>query len=267
MKPWAVLGCGPAGLMAAHAIALSGRPVTIFSQPNEEGEMKKSILGGAQFLHMPIVGVNDIEPDVTIRYELHGDADTYRRKVYGDDPMIPFVSMQYLEDKREQKAWNLQATYDRLWEMLAVDRMQRAIVTPAWLEANKDYFEVIVSSLPATTLCLSHHGLSKEMHHFIRQQVLISGECILDGLENTIVYDGTKDRSWYRCSNLFGHGGTEWSSIGPRPPVADVVRINKPIRTNCDCHPKVIRVGRYGEYKKGVLTHHAFYKVWELIKK
>ena len=35
--------------------------------------------------------------------------------------------------------------------------------------------------------------------------------------------------------------------------------MRKPIATNCDCFPNVIRAGRFGTWKKGVLTHDAMF--------
>jgi len=34
--------------------------------------------------------------------------------------------------------------------------------------------------------------------------------------------------------------------------------VEKPIRTSCRCFPDVHRMGRYGKWKKGVLSHEAW---------
>jgi hypothetical protein len=35
-------------------------------------------------------------------------------------------------------------------------------------------------------------------------------------------------------------------------------RVRKPLETDCTCWPKVVRAGRFGQWRKGVLTHHAY---------
>jgi hypothetical protein len=270
LKPIAILGVGPAGLMAAHACALKGKMVALFSRGDMDTGPIKSKLGGAQFLHMPIPGVNDQDkPDAEVRYILSGTTETYRQKVYGNDPNIPFVSMEHVIHDALQPAWNLQATYDRLWEMLvATTQVNVEHIGPVWLDKalENDWFETILSTIPAPALCRSSVGMNSHAHHFISQKVSIVGECILNNLpEDHIVYDGTPDHSWYRCSRLFGVGGTEWSGI--KPPYANVVQVAKPIRTNCNCYKgKVLRLGRQGTWTKGILTHHAFLGAYDAVQ-
>lgn len=261
MKPVAVLGAGPAGLMSAHALAMNGYPIALFTLPDAEGNPLKSKLGGAQFLHAPIPGING-DPDAEITYRVTGDPSTYQRKVYGDDLTIPFVSMSGIVDGQTQKAWNLIATYEALWEQLSVDRANCETINPRWLISamEQEWFSGVVSSLPAPVMCLAHAGMRTDVTHtFVSQHVLIDTECILDVPDNTVVYDGTEDRSWYRCSKIFGVGGTEWSALAPPPLMQNLIHARKPLRTNCDCFEDyLLRVGRFGEWTKGVLTHHAY---------
>lgn len=260
MKSVAVLGCGPAGLLAAHAIGLSGRPVAVFSRPH------KSVLGGAQFLHEPIPGLNDeSEPDAVITYRVDGDAETYYRKVYGEE-YVPFVSFSGVADGEQQNAWNLSATYDRLWGIFD-GRINEAGITPQWLEqlSADSNFDLILSTVPLVHICRARAGLTQENHQFKVQNITIATEEYAHGLEpNTIRYDGTNMRSWYRTSLLFGHYGTEWSADVTQPPVP-TIRDHKPIRTTCDCWPNVVRLGRRGTWTKGVLTHHAFTEAIKLV--
>ena len=230
----------------------------------------KSKLGGAQFLHMPIPGINDVDkPDTEVRYILCGTTEGYRRKVYGDDPAIPFVSMENVKHDQLQRAWNLQATYDSMWEALVDDTTVNVeSIGPQWVDnaLEKDWFEVILSTIPAPALCRSAAGLDGQPHIFISQQVQIATTCILPNLpDNHVVYDGTPDHSWYRTSRLFGVGGTEWSGI--TPPYGNLIKANKPLRTNCTCYKgKVVRLGRNGTWTKGVLTHHAFLGAYDALQ-
>lgn len=262
MKPIAILGVGPAGLMAAHACAVQGRMVALFSRGDQDTGPIKSKLGGAQFLHYPIPGINDAnKEDAEVRYVLCGDAEGYRHKVYGDDPNIPFVSMENVKHNMVQPAWNLQATYDRLWEALIDNStVNMEFIGPMWLDKalENNWFDAVFSTIPAPSLCRSAAGLNGNPHVFLSQKVNIVTECILGNLpDNHVVYDGTPDRSWYRCSKLFGIGGTEWSGVNP--PYAAPIKVAKPLRTNCDCYAdKILKLGRYGTWRKGVLTHDAF---------
>lgn len=269
MKPVAILGVGPAGLMAAHACALKGRMVALFSRGEMDTGPAKSRLGGAQFLHKPIPGINDPDnPDAEVRYILCGTSEVYRRKVYGDDPNVPFVSMENVQHNMVQPAWNLQATYDRLWESLVANtQVNVEHIGPQWIDKalENDWFSTILSTIPAPALCRSTAGMASEAHHFVNQKVEIATECILENLpDNHVVYEGTPDRSWYRCSKLFGIGGTEWAGV--TPPYGSTIKVSKPLRTNCNCYEgQVVRLGRFGAWRKGVLTHDAFIGAYDAV--
>ena len=77
--------------------------------------------------------------------------------------------------------------------------------------------------------------------------------------EGVVECNGTRDVGWYRKATVFGHTTVEWP-IRRKPPVKGVVTVRKPLSTNCDCwlndRIPVLRVGRYGKWQKGYLTHH-----------
>lgn len=252
----AVLGCGPAGLMAAQAVALTGAPLAIFSEKAEPSK-----LGGAQFLHKPIPGINDMEkPDTMLTYRVRGDEATYRRKVYGADsfPSVPFTSFKNIKDGETQPAWNLIETYERLWEKFGAHVAPNAgPIGPTWFE-EMGSFRHVFSSIPLPAICKARAGLIPEFHHFHEQKVHICTRPFSNDIEpDTIVYDGTEDHRWYRASRIFDVHGTEWSDRTPVPPIGDLVTDRKPVSTTCTCHPEVTRVGRKGTWTKGVLTHDA----------
>lgn len=250
MKPIAILGCGPAGLLAAHAAALSRRKYVIFSRP------AKSHLGGAQFLHQSIQGLTTEDPyEISIIAE--GSREIYQQKVYGDNEKVPFVSFPERAFST-QFAWNLISTYERLWEAYSPD-IQEAEVSAAWLEANAKNFRTIFSTVPAPSICKSNSGLLSVMHMFHSQRIMVYPEALNPAIpDGTIWYDGTKDRSWYRQSKLFGTGGTEYPLLENPPPVKPLIQARKPLWTNCNCYPKIVRLGRFGQWQKGILTHDAF---------
>jgi hypothetical protein len=253
----AILGCGPSGLLAAHACWLNDIPFVIFSRK------RKSNLGGAQFSHIPIPGLYEEEDASKLTYHVEGDAETYQRKVYGSSD-IPFVSFDNVVEGQVVQAWPLRDSYETLW-----DRFEDSIVdldiSPVRARSFGDPFDLTFSSLHLKTICLGRMG-SGINHWFRDQPVRIANEAINPNIpDNSIWYDGTKDHSWYRQSRIFGVGSTEWGGSSPLPPVEDVRTVVKPIDTNCDCHPNLIRIGRFGAWKKGLLTSHAYGTVVDVI--
>lgn len=249
MKKVLVLGCGPSGLIAAHAATLLGHSVIIASKK------RKSELYGAQYLHRPIVAMTDTPP-VDVRYTLDGTAADYRTKVYGSTSRVQ-VSPETLEE--DHQAWDIRRTYDNLWNRYGPD------VQNVDLGKNGDLNEMlkaleperVYSTIPAPLLC------HNDSHSFKGENVWAIGDAPERGLfspirvqPNTIQCNGTCDVSWYRASNVFGYATVEWS--GKKPPLEGVAELVKPLSTDCDCHPFIVRIGRYGKWTKGVLSHSAW---------
>lgn len=246
MRPIAILGTGPAGMFAAHAIGLTGQPIALF------GTGEKSFIHGAQFLHRPIPQLSNDEPDFEITYRVQGDAYTYQRKVYGGQTP-PFVSFSNVHDGQVQPAWSIQDAYEEMWARLG-HSMNLATIDAEWMEEHEAMFAAVVSTIPATALCAD-----RAKHRFGSVTITIGAEASQPRLNNEIVYDGTSDHSWYRTSMINGHEGTEWGK-GNEPPWHEGTELSKPVRTDCTCWPNVIKVGRYGSWTKGELADSGFYK-------
>jgi hypothetical protein len=108
--------------------------------------------------------------------------------------------------------------------------------------------DLIVSTIPAQALCQS------TAHTFASYTIYANGSTEADGYpENSVTCDGTPDRDWYRVSNVFRHRTTEWSHKPARNTGA--VPVVKPLWTDCNCHPWVLRAGRYGAWEKARLVH------------
>lgn len=253
-KKVGVLGCGPAGLMAAHAAAQLGCDVRIFSK------MRKSFMKGAQYLHAPIPGATKGEP-FDISYRLEGSAEIYREKVYGSESDF-LVSPQMLPESH--KAWDIRETYDWLYDTYGAYIIEWDATEPGdFLEFMIADADLIISSIPAPLLCRSPLD-----HGFISATIWSTDRSFGTKADNTVVCDGTWDRGWYRSSKIAGYETTEWPG-SVKPPVEEdhLWQVDKPITTNCDCHPEILRVGRYGSWKKGELSHHAFVLAQEHILK
>lgn len=236
--------------MAAHAMAIQGHDVLIFSK------RRKSELFGAQYLHTPIPGMTE-DAGRTIRYRLEGTVDGYRAKVYGPNSRTP-VSPEDLAGTHI--GYDIRRTYANLWETYGAYVQDIAFTTAEVVkslvrQANPD---ITLSTIPANLLCES------DEHTFAGEPVWAIGDAPERGVfapfsvpKDTVICNGTTDTAWYRAATVFGHSTVEWPNR-TRPPIAGIAEVVKPVKTTCDCMPHVVRLGRYGQWKKGVLSHEAF---------
>jgi hypothetical protein len=257
----AILGCGPAGLLAAHAAKLVGCSVTIISNK------RKSSMLGAQYMHRTIPEL-DLNSSVKLSYVLQGNINDYRTKVYGDDADEDIaVSPELFQGFHE--AWSIREAYHRLWKKYQAMIISEVIDQDYLLHAMEKY-DTIISTIPAKSLCYQ-----RERHVFTSVKVWIDNTWHGGDIErnkerygtrhvvlcNGNLFDATHPRQtgWYRTSIIFDHANTEWTgaAINQFMPHG-VMPVIKPIRTNCDCWPYIVRAGRYGLWQKGILSHDAF---------
>src|ERR1700754_4864038 len=243
--------------MAAHAAAQCGHDIKIVSKK------RKSEMFGAQYLHREIIDVDCGRPKL-IEYKLLGTTNGYRDKVYGPG-YKGTVSPEELEESHT--GWNIRRAYDDLWDMYSTFIIDMVVEGKdlkeggLLAELNPD---LIISSLPAPALCVG-----KECH-FEDQNIWAIGDAPERGPfdpthaaePNSVVCNGEPDIGWYRSANVFGRSTTEWPSRR-KPPVEGVAQVVKPLTNNCTCFPDVIRVGRYGKWQKGILSHSAYYEVMD----
>lgn len=260
-KPVAVLGAGPAGLLAAYAAREQGYEPIILSRPGDTPErpVAMSELHGCQYLHAPVPLPALAGTSVMVGYHLRGDANEYRHKVYGGS-WQGNVSTDDLEETHQ--AWDLRAVYAYLWADLAAYmrpmNLNRAVMANI---LSEDWHRVFVT-VPAPALCAADHGFHYQQVWAMGQRTGSTGfpfQCP----ENTIICDGTREVGWYRMANVFGHTTVEWSR-DRKPPISGVAQVKKPLHTDCDCWTqdhRVRRLGRFGRWEKGVLVHQAYYAV------
>lgn len=267
-KRVAILGCGPAGMFAAHAFTEAGWDVTIYSK------RRRSQMFGAQYLHSPIPGLPEIR--TTIDYQLVGTAAGYRDKVYGPNANVR-VSPESLVGT--QLAWDIRAAYYAAYDHYE-PRVIEASIDLTWMQTEfgnpqvKDYWQAIVSTIPAPTLCLERDpNRSATEHQFQSRKVWAVGDapelgqyCPIAVPANTVVCNGDPERAWYRAANVFDYCTAEWPD-DRKPPVSGVAQVLKPISTNCDCWPQVTRLGRYGAWQKGYLADEAYVRAAKLAAK
>lgn len=249
-----ILGCGPAGLFAAHAAECAGAEVSIV------GRKRKSEMFGAQYLHAAIPEVSEDEP-FNVRYELQGTNEGYRTKVYGAGARHD-VSPETLEP--DHLGWDIRAAYNELWGHYQDRVLDHTFENPGEvaLLTQKEGVGHVISTIPAPLLC------SVNEHGFQAEQVWAIGDAPERGVFspirsdlNTVVCSGDPDDSWYRKANILGYNTVEWPRT-KRPPIEGVSEVLKPTGTNCNCLPYIHRVGRYGKWIKGVLSHEAFFETY-----
>lgn len=269
-----VFGAGPAGLMVAHAARQSGCTVSVFTRGDAEGNPVKSELHGCQYLHTHIPGVGLTRQYLSpVRYLLMGPSEGYRQKVYGN-AWNGTVSPDEYGPEEHHVAYDLRHAYDNLWEAF------QDVIYPLTLNAHSVSAALqgtqawkTFSTVPAPSLCArpDHHtfasadiwamGTRADAHGLDRSSMPFRAP------DGTIVCNGERDTRWYRAATVFGHSTLEWPD-GARPPITGVVRVSKPLSTDCDCWARqgLNRLGRYGEWRKGVLVHQVYERALEFLK-
>lgn len=237
----AILGCGPAGLMAAHGARQLGYRPVIFTK-----DFRPSPIGGAQYLHESIPEITDEEPDGTLLVYYNGNPNQYSQKVYGEIRETSWKNWPH-----EQPIWNMRAAYDRLWDIYSDCIVTREIDPGSAIELTA-YMDAVLSCIPPQSLCRSNSC------SFESQAVKINYR--LDKKKDpnlhTMIYNANEAPLWYRRSVIFQWVSEEFPASVPYDhlPV-----IQKPLSTNCMCLPEIKRLGRYGTWTKGVLINDAYH--------
>lgn len=268
MSAVAIFGCGPAGLLTAHAVATAGYDPVIFSTK------VKSVMPGAIYLHRSIPGIHpSTDPEFRIKIVKSGIRAGYAFNVYGD-PMAE-VSWDRFDAGDDVPAWSLSDTYDKLWDWYS-GNISPMTLTQRDIGVICNNYPLVLSTIPATAIC------GNPEHYFNKQEIWI--QYMYDGLlggvndGNMIYYNGCPWREeladawgeligpdWYRYSQINKHRAWEFSHD---PHVYALQRDDeqlhhgyKPRGTTCNCWLKYnnfYRLGRFGKWEPGVLTHHAY---------
>ncbi|AOE44872.1 oxidoreductase [Gordonia phage Terapin] len=285
----AILGCGPTGLLAAHACTLEGYDVAIFSRK------RKSELFGSQYLHNPIPGLTpESDKGVPVKYVVRGTPEEYRRKTHGKwwDGHIGQD-----EFEPDHQAWDIRQHYDMLWRTY-VGKIEpysiptKGMVASFFKRENSDVgvggyvnwdlglseYELVISTVPRDIWQLPGDeyiysegwaiGDAPERGVFVDD--LVEGRELFDK-DNTIICDGTSLVPWTRLSKVHGFTSIEWPHHAAQPHT-QAVRVRKPLHYTPGPHQNGsptanwLHVGRYGQFEKGVVVTDAFDQVTKKLK-
>lgn len=262
----AILGCGPAGLIAAHTARRLGHRTSVYSKK------VKSTINGAQVVHQPIIGMHDPDEPSTVHYIKNGNEEGYAEKVYGK---VDAPTSWPLYEEGPMDYWPMRTTYETLW----------AQWEPSIFDVDLDYgtarrladeHDHVFSTVPLPVL------LKKpEWEIFTHQPVWISQEFLAFNPSPSthaegswIEYNGLPSSQYYRKSWINGWLSIECSEYSTltNNTTMNWQRISKPLdvwggdATRAEITPLgVTLVGRYGEWRKGRLTHHAQEVVEEVL--
>lgn len=246
MNHIAIIGSGPAGLLAAYAVKTMGGTPYIYSPAVPDVRFS-----GAQYLHRSIPGLTEKYADKVIKIFLRGSELVYTEKVYRGNQGVLSSWGQF---GHLQPAWDISKRMVQLCEMLIPDHHHHAAIDPHVLQQMCHEYSGVICTAPAKFMCLSSD------HIFPSMMVHITDGAQPGVNPNSMVYSGLIEDEWYRSSLVFGVGSTEWP-LGSSVSSYGAKKIEKPLETTCDCHlwrDNYRRAGRYGKWKKGVLSHDGY---------
>ena len=247
----AILGCGPAGLLAAHACSSWADEVEIYTK-----DAVPSYISGAQYLHSSIPLLTSKSPFAMIKYVRFGTKEGYASKIYGSED----APSSWDKFPDEVPAWPLQEYYDLLWDRWRKN-MRELDVDEFRIKDLAGEYDYVFSSVPLPSIMPGGT--------FTTERVWISNKPSRATDPMTIVYNGFQTESWYRRSNLFGHESIECPQSAKAEELAFLgegwVLVRKPVAcTQQQILPSNVElIGRYGRWEKGQLVDHVYKQVWE----
>lgn len=241
-------------MIAAHTLLREGvdsTEIDIFTDSKTP-----SVIGGAQYLHSPIIDADSDGEIATVRI---GRGSEYAFKVYGDK----YIDTSWNNGILHQKAWNLRFQYSRLWKIWQDRIVDKKLINGESMKAVAEDYLKVFSSVPAVATCRN------VVHKFPSMKYVLVEKTPLDHyLDNIVIYNGRPEDNWYRYSSIFGHQWLEYTKqFRPMTLPATAVMGEKPLGTNCDCCTSlgVIPISRGGTWNRKVLLHNVSKQVYDAL--
>jgi hypothetical protein len=254
-KTIVILGCGPSGLLTALAAEQKGHEPIILSKK------VKSPMFGAVYLHKNIPDLTKMRPEFSVEIIKYGDREGYAQNVYGD----PKADVSWDTFKSGlYHAWDLAGAYDRLWDRFE-DKIRDVAIGPDDVVSCSESGDLVFSTIPLPYLCENPYHIFNKQQIWVRHGRTHEPQMYSMMIYNGLTADGLRGLvgpQWYRYSLIRGYAAWEYSRVEDAPteedPFLQLSQGVKPLSTNCTCHKNIIRLGRFGKWQKGVLTHHAY---------
>src|SRR5262249_41405475 len=179
-----------------------------------------------------------------------GTRDEYNNKVYGT------AAIKSSWDRWKpgtRPAWRMGAAYNRLWDNLECLIVEQ-VIEPKMLLGIVRGYDIVFSTVPAPVICRNKD------HDFTYVESYIGEHKYVQVSQNEIIYNGIVNIPWHRASNIEGKTHVEYSHLQKQhiKHLIGTRGIKKPQNTNCICFPKIIRLGRYGKWRRDVLVSDAW---------
>lgn len=250
-KSVAILGCGPSGLMVAHAADMLSWNFRIF------GTKKKSMILGSQYLHKPIPGMTS-GPVAIVDYHLEGTPEDYRSKVYGPS-WTGTDDYEYL-DESHHYAWNMRDTYDKMWKAYEPEIKNYTLCKEDAPLLNN--FDLVISTIPRT-MWAEPGDVFRSTKIWIAQDS--EDRCApFRPREFTVICDGTPDVGFYKASNIFGHCTVEWPE-SKKPPLDGILLVERPLSHNSKAASDFKHLGQFGSWDPQILVTDVFDQALEIL--
>lgn len=261
----AVIGAGPAGMLAAHAIVRNGHEPVIFAP------QKKSHISKVQCLWRQIPGM-PVE-SFTLTLERRGIRARYATRLYGNP------AAQCGWDKAQpgpHNVWPLDEVYDILWDRYSDFIQPSGLLSRVQIQDLLESFPVVLSSASARDLCYGAHTFQAQQTQIVAKETVASAQAMtaLNGERDS--QDPRNDfYRWTRCRGLevWEYATDDWEQFAMGTMLVHKDRGTavpglKPRWNDCDCYQEVDtgyerpqqlhRIGRFGRWEQGVLAHQAF---------
>ena len=258
-EPVLVLGAGPSGMMAAHAVAQQGLTPRIVDR-NPDRTRRSS---GVYYLHSDC----GLALRVTLlRQRLVGNVgmsvaqltNAYAEKVYGRE--VESRSVLEVLGQSEVGVYNASEALEHLWDMYG------GLVEVGEIQGLEDARYAagsggkVISTIPARVL------FPQRVYSSVQANVHVSEAPVADAF---VYYNVSPAIPWYRCAAVFGVFTAEYPEAyvsegraGEWRRVTKVIGTDRPLPE----YDWLISTGRYGAWNKGFLTDTVYSHVSEQLK-
>ena len=243
----AILGAGMTGLLAAKALSELDIDFLIFDKNPEQAT---SVKQGLHYLH-DNCGL-ELEPNIVHNYVIgYNPGEKMPHEVYSEKLGTP-LNNSLVDLPAYNIIYDFNMAYHMLYAMFS-RKIRNVTIGPEMLEYLLSKPDYTISTIP---LCILFPEADCK---FVEVQASRGKPPGLDGVmnfeENFVIYNLDKEDAWYRYSKIFG---VEWAEVVE----GGDFTIKKVVDTDFESpYDNIILLGRWGQWKRKFLAHHAYYEI------